>query len=272
VQTDATFCGQCGFNLRSTTATATEPTIGTDFASTMPDLVSPNQSVQPEPVVLKSSSPDLTPVPATTVSHPVVEPNSGGASVPPPPPTITIAPETEQFSPPPPPQQSHPTVAASTTQLQQQTAQLLHVQTDALIELPQNLSVIHIGKQNDRIQQILMFQDFRIRRLSRGFMPIFEWRQMLTILKMWGVLMAHTLTISRFLLVTGTAYERAIAYPSVRKPGNVPVSSFLVAYQKIGLKTLPNRRDFIFLTELDNTKIKVVFLFYWQGYLTTIKT
>lgn len=103
VQTDATFCGQCGFNLRSTTATATEPTIGTDFSSKMPDLVAPNQSVQPEPVVLKSSSPDLTPVPATAVSHPFLEPNSGGASVPPPPPTITIAPETEQFSPPPPP-------------------------------------------------------------------------------------------------------------------------------------------------------------------------
>ncbi len=151
VQTDATFCGQCGFNLRSTTVTATGPTIGTDFSSKMPELVSLKQIVQPEPVVLKSSSPDLTPVPAKAVSHPFVEPNSGGASVPPPPPTITTAPGTEQLSPPPPPQQSHPKVAATKTQLQQQTAQLLHVQTDALIELPQNLSVIHIGKQNDRI-------------------------------------------------------------------------------------------------------------------------
>ena len=35
--------------------------------------------------------------------------------------------------------------------MQQQTARLLHVQTDTVIELPQNLSVVHIGKSNDRI-------------------------------------------------------------------------------------------------------------------------
>jgi pSer/pThr/pTyr-binding forkhead associated (FHA) protein len=35
--------------------------------------------------------------------------------------------------------------------LQQQTAKLLHVQTNRIIDLPQNLSVIHIGKSNDRI-------------------------------------------------------------------------------------------------------------------------
>lgn len=35
--------------------------------------------------------------------------------------------------------------------MQQVTAKLIHVQSDLLIELPQNLSVIHIGKSNDRI-------------------------------------------------------------------------------------------------------------------------
>jgi hypothetical protein len=30
VQADATFCGQCGFNLHPTTATATEPTVVTE--------------------------------------------------------------------------------------------------------------------------------------------------------------------------------------------------------------------------------------------------
>ncbi len=35
--------------------------------------------------------------------------------------------------------------------MQQVIARLIHVQTDRLIELPQNLSVIHIGKPNDRI-------------------------------------------------------------------------------------------------------------------------
>jgi pSer/pThr/pTyr-binding forkhead associated (FHA) protein len=37
------------------------------------------------------------------------------------------------------------------TQLQVQSAKLLHVQTDTLIELPPHLSVIHLGKPNDRI-------------------------------------------------------------------------------------------------------------------------
>jgi pSer/pThr/pTyr-binding forkhead associated (FHA) protein len=37
------------------------------------------------------------------------------------------------------------------TQLQQVTARLFHVQSDREIELPQGLSVIHIGKPNDRI-------------------------------------------------------------------------------------------------------------------------
>lgn len=39
VQTDASFCGQCGFNLRSSPAAAAEETVATDFPSKMPDLV-----------------------------------------------------------------------------------------------------------------------------------------------------------------------------------------------------------------------------------------
>lgn len=121
VQTDASFCGQCGFNLPSTTATAAAP-IGTDSAE-MPDLVFPDPLVQIEPLPISPLAP--TPVPATVVSQP------------------------EQTTP---SQEARPMVAASSkTQLQQQTTQLLHVQTDTLIELPQNLSVIHIGKTNDRI-------------------------------------------------------------------------------------------------------------------------
>jgi pSer/pThr/pTyr-binding forkhead associated (FHA) protein len=37
------------------------------------------------------------------------------------------------------------------TQLQQVVARLFHVQANQEIELPQNLSVVHIGKPNDRI-------------------------------------------------------------------------------------------------------------------------
>lgn len=44
-----------------------------------------------------------------------------------------------------------PVVSSSKTQLQQQIAKLFHVQTNTLIELPPTLSVVHIGKPNDRI-------------------------------------------------------------------------------------------------------------------------
>jgi FOG: FHA domain len=37
------------------------------------------------------------------------------------------------------------------TQLQTQRASLLHVQTNQVVELPQSLPVVHIGKPNDRI-------------------------------------------------------------------------------------------------------------------------
>lgn len=147
VQTDASFCGQCGSNLHLSKGAPTPPMVAPD--SSAPDLVSFDPLVQPEPLVPSLSPPDLTPVPATVVSHPN-EPVTGGASAPPPPPGVT-APATGQLSPPPPPQESRPTVAATKTQLQQQTAQLLHTQTDTLIELPYNLSMIHIGKPNDRI-------------------------------------------------------------------------------------------------------------------------
>lgn len=37
------------------------------------------------------------------------------------------------------------------TQLQVSTAKLFHVQTETTIELPQGLSIVHLGKPNDRI-------------------------------------------------------------------------------------------------------------------------
>lgn len=134
VQTDASFCGQCGFNLRSSPAAAAEETVATDFPSKMPDLVPPEPLVQPEILVSSPSSPEPMPVPATEVTVSKKQETSSGGSTPPPsqPPRGNVA-------------------ASSQTQLQQQKAQLLHIQTNTLIELPQNLSVIHIGKANERI-------------------------------------------------------------------------------------------------------------------------
>jgi pSer/pThr/pTyr-binding forkhead associated (FHA) protein len=46
---------------------------------------------------------------------------------------------------------SAPIGGASRTQLQQTVARVFHVQSSQEIELPQTLSVVHIGKPNDRI-------------------------------------------------------------------------------------------------------------------------
>jgi hypothetical protein len=139
VQADASFCGQCGFNLR--TAAVKEagvaeppPTVAPNFE--IPDLLPAEPLVEPEP--LMASVPQAEPEAGSGV-HPdpvspaavVAEGQNGVQSIPPPPPPVPSA----DFK----------------TQLQIQSARLLHVQTNTTVELPQNLSVIHLGKPNDRI-------------------------------------------------------------------------------------------------------------------------
>lgn len=144
VQTDATFCGQCGSNLHSNqTETAV---ITTNIHSGMPDLISP-EPLQSEPLVATTQSGGTDPNPPDPMS-PNQSVTSGEASVPLSTPPAAPEPAIEQVSSTPVP----PAVSGSSkTQLQQQTAKLLHVQTNRIIDLPQNLSVIHIGKSNDRI-------------------------------------------------------------------------------------------------------------------------
>lgn len=127
VQTDSRFCGQCGFDLDS--STAADPTIGSELPSTVPNLVS-SEPLQPAPLESSLSPPISTPVPVTEV---------------------TYSANSTQVTPPQSQSKPEPVEASSKTQLQQYKAQLLHVQSDRVIELPQNLSVIHIGKPNDRI-------------------------------------------------------------------------------------------------------------------------
>ncbi|MBD2205382.1 FHA domain-containing protein [Calothrix sp. FACHB-1219] len=91
---------------------------------------------EPEPVAV---IPEPEPVAAIPEPEPV-------AAIPEPEPVAEI-PEPEPVAAVPP----APAVSPARTQLQQITAQLFHVQSDTNIELPQTLSVIHIGKPNDRI-------------------------------------------------------------------------------------------------------------------------
>ncbi|MFB2837670.1 FHA domain-containing protein [Floridanema evergladense] len=142
VQTDASFCGQCGFSLQnkseavaeSQTSAPATVAIGSTPEASLPDLPAPDPLVQPDPLVVGSIPDPENLSPASTV-----------------PPTPT-----------PPPVTPDPEVATSSsatpnqgtlapTRIQQQKAVLNHVQTKTNIELPQNLSIIHLGKPNEQI-------------------------------------------------------------------------------------------------------------------------
>ncbi len=132
VQTDAAFCGQCGSNLQptSTVGNPNEPEalIPTQVAPPSPSEVAvPPEPMASSPFNLEKSAPVVNEAPTVPpVSDPTVTLGSIATSIP-------------------------GTPRASATQLQQQSGRLLHVQTQALIELPQNLSVIHLGKPNDLV-------------------------------------------------------------------------------------------------------------------------
>ncbi len=168
VQTDAAFCGQCGFNLRpGSTVPEVELTVPsassvgpTVVSPPMPDLAQTAPLMAMEPVVTLNNGPNTEPPMAM---EPVVTANNGPnlektpASIPtmtdpPPLPSVPVTTESvataANTSPPVPGLQ--PTGVAK-TQLQQQSARLIHVQTDTPMELPHSLSVVHIGKPNDLV-------------------------------------------------------------------------------------------------------------------------
>ncbi|MCW5315895.1 FHA domain-containing protein [Nostoc sp. KVJ3] len=175
VQADAAFCGQCGYNLHSAGVPHVHPTVATtvtpDVPVEVPPLVPPDpllELLQPDALGIGGSSnshPPASSLPPTEVTVPpqvavtensppepepivAAQPVVSVKSIPTPPP-LELAPVSEAELPP--PEIPAPTATVARTQLQQVTARLIHVQSDRLIELPQNLSVIHIGKQNDRI-------------------------------------------------------------------------------------------------------------------------
>lgn len=204
VQADASFCGQCGYNLRSAPS-GVEPTIAPDTpvevtplgdpptanlnpveASSLPptavampqglETPSPSTEGSPPPTIpsepVSGEQEIVTPPPAVTpppvnVAEPApaseeeeeasffealpdltIEPETATEAEAAPEPLPEAAPEPEPVPAPAPPAA---TPSPSRTQLQQVSARLTHVKSDTQIELPQNLSVIHIGKANDRV-------------------------------------------------------------------------------------------------------------------------
>ncbi|RUS95793.1 hypothetical protein DSM107003_29690 [Trichormus variabilis SAG 1403-4b] len=156
--------------------------LNTPANSTLPPTV---VSVAPEPIptpplppiappVVAEITPSLPPIAPPVVAEitpplPPIAPPVVAEITPPlppvaPPPPIAVVPEPVVLTPPetepepvfvvqsaPEPEPVLQTVTASRTQLQQVVARLFHVQSNQEIELPQNLSVVHIGKPNDRI-------------------------------------------------------------------------------------------------------------------------
>ena len=159
VQADASFCGQCGYDLRGVaagTSKAAAPNAelpdsavptqnfmasgrsaassGTDEPSSnfeLPDLVEPDPLVAPDPMSFESE-------PATGESV---------KSVADPPATPSAPPEPGEVEPPAP---AIPPSPINATQLQTLTARLRHIQTGTVIEIPRQLSVVRIGKPNNQ--------------------------------------------------------------------------------------------------------------------------
>jgi hypothetical protein len=127
VQSDASFCGHCGFDLRAVNHHEEHASHAADDASTFavdPAAFAPITETSPPAKVAVMPE-------KTEVSNPSGLDN---ASV-----SLETLPEL-------------PKAPINTkTQLQRISASLLHVQTNITMELPTNLQVVHIGKPNNMI-------------------------------------------------------------------------------------------------------------------------
>ncbi len=168
VQTDASFCGQCGFKLNVSGLSGGGKPFAPSPLPHLQGLETPDPLVEPEPMSISplpdpEENPTIPPapdpglpLPATIVSQP---PNlEEGKAIPPdpapvPPPQPPLASERaasqEPTSSPPPPPAAFS--GSGVTRLQVKSVHLRHLQTNTLIELPSDLSVIHVGKPNDQI-------------------------------------------------------------------------------------------------------------------------
>lgn len=133
-QGGANFCGQCGYDLSH--ATNTPPTTVEAAESGPADLESLLGGVG-----LGSAAPPPLPSPIPVSSEAVTVAAAPGQ-------TLPVA-------------QSYSTK----TQLQQLKASLLHVRSNVVIELPQGVGVVHVGKPNDRVPpdvDVSGFQDSEV--------------------------------------------------------------------------------------------------------------
>ncbi|NJN31073.1 MAG: FHA domain-containing protein [Synechococcales cyanobacterium RM1_1_8] len=163
VQVDANFCGQCGFNIQAPApvmppAVSAAPVLGNDLPTALEAPgASPGPAIAPSPI-LPTAEHELE---ALDVEAALAEefdldsdidPEGGldfeadlGAAVEA---SAALGPtaETPAVSSPP-----APTPGSPPTQLQLPRAKLLHIRSNVTVDLPESLSVVHLGKANDRI-------------------------------------------------------------------------------------------------------------------------
>lgn len=140
VQTDASFCGQCGYDLRQPAATSPVSTPPPSSASKaeFPALTPPDPLVEPDPISAAAAG-------SNGLESSVPEPSEFHS------PTSSFSAEVAAAPTPPYANAASADAGGAATQLQVTPVQLLHVQTNTVIELQQNLPLIRIGKPNDRI-------------------------------------------------------------------------------------------------------------------------
>ncbi len=150
MRVDATFCGQCGHNLKAMESKAPillsgpasspdepasvglPPTVLTVPAAELAELAE-NAVLEPaEPAAIE---PDLTVLPILEA----VQVPAGSIPVEPFPVTSLPLPELNIST------------APVSTQLQFAVHQLLHIQTNTSLEIPPQLQIVHLGKPNDQI-------------------------------------------------------------------------------------------------------------------------
>ncbi len=148
IQLEATFCGQCGHNLKPSGSKSspillpppgTEPGVSTTSEA-------PNVVLQPTVLTNKAANsiePEIDPILPDPFLAPLPEVASEVESTPPP-----LNPATEPLGSEP---ASTPTpVPVVATQVQQSPGHLLHVQTNTILEIPVHLQVVYIGKPNEQ--------------------------------------------------------------------------------------------------------------------------
>jgi ribosomal protein L40E len=151
IQLDATFCGQCGHNLKP--LTSKDPILLPPPAAV--EIEAPPESIGLPPTVLTNPEADMFAVPlepAVSIAPPVAQESL--APIPAAPPVaqeslapIPAAPSVETqiptIPPEPTPAQTPPPATAP--------YQLLHLQTSTPIDIPLHLQVVHLGKPNDLV-------------------------------------------------------------------------------------------------------------------------